>query len=91
MELLIGETITDHLGIEWRRTNVRDPESTYDDNYYYAPLECHCNVSDMSGYTVQDEYGPCDHCESVIRQINGHNDDIDVEDLGDCDYLFSDK
>ena len=77
--LPIGEIIEDNLGIEWKRTNIRDTTSTYEDNYYYMPVECHCNVECGGSYTIQDEHGDCDYCCSVIRQINGHNDDIGVD------------
>ena len=79
--LLVGETIHDGLGIEWRRTNVRDKESVYEDNYYYMPTKCFCNTDCGGGYTFNDEHGECDYCESTIRQINGHNDEIDVIDF----------
>ena len=76
---LVGEIVGDWAGAQWKRTNRRDMESTYPDSYYYMPVECHCDVVDNSGYTHHDEHGPCDHCESKITQINGHNDGIDVD------------
>ena len=82
-ELPVGEVITDEYGIKWQRTNVRDADSTYEDNYYYVPVECHCNVDIGAGYTVSDEHGDCDYCLSVIRQINGHNDELPKYQQGD--------
>ena len=78
-ELLVGEIITNHAGIEWKRTNIKDKKSMYKDNYYYMPMKCFCDVDcDGAGYTYMDEYGSCDRCTSLIRQINGHNDGIKV-------------
>ena len=87
LNLPIGEVIIHDHDIEWKRTNIRDNESTYKDNYYYMPIECFCDVDCTGcGYTVMDECGPCDYCESTIRQINGHNDEINVD--FDNDKLF---
>ena len=79
LDLPIGEIVTDHLGIEWKRTNHRDISSVYEDNYYYMPMKCFCDVEVGGGYTHRDEWGPCDHCDSLIRQINSHNDDVKVD------------
>ena len=76
---LVGQKITDEFGVVWKRTNRRDEDSTYSDNYYYMPTECYCDADQGCGYTFNDEYGPCDYCESTIRQIYGHNDDIEVD------------
>jgi len=40
MNLPIGEVVRDNCG-KWKRTNHRDPEGIYPDNYYYMPLECY--------------------------------------------------
>lgn len=79
INLPIGEIIEDDLGIKWKRTNIKDAAFTYEDSYYYMPIECHCNVECDDGYTIQNKYGPCDYCCSVIRQIKGNNNDIDVD------------
>ena len=80
LNLPIGEVITSDHGIKWKRTKIRGNESVYEDNYYYMPMECFCNVDCTGcGYTTNDEYGTCDYCESVIRQINGHNDEIEID------------
>lgn len=85
---IVGEIITDCEGTELKRTNRRDMESTYPDNYYYMPMECYCDVDyDGGGYTFNDEYGLCDHCDNKIRQTYGHNDSIDVD--FDDETLFS--
>jgi len=72
-ELEIGEVIK-YRGSKWKRTALRDSTSTYADNYYYEPLECFCHQDEGGGYTYQDEYGDCDYCLGLIRQIFGHND-----------------
>lgn len=69
---------TDDHGIEWIRTDRIDAESTYEDNYYYIPVECHCDTDVGAGYTMSDEHGSCDFCLFIIRQVNGHNDAIEL-------------
>lgn len=81
-KLLVGEIVTDHFGIEWKRTNVRDIQSLHDDNYYYLPVECFCDVDVGGGYTYSDEHGECDYCESTIRQVKGDNSELTSEDFG---------
>lgn len=87
LDLPIGEVIIADYGIKWKRTKIRDENSTYKDNYYYMPMECYCDVECGDGYTVTDEYGSCDRCDSVIRQINGHNNEVEVN-FDDDHYLF---
>lgn len=89
-QLLVGEIIIDHLGIEWKRTNIRNIQSTYDDNYYYLPVECYCDIEIGGGYTFNDENGDCDHCEGTIRQINGYNDELTPKDIDFVSGAFSD-
>lgn len=61
----------------WKKTIAVDTESTYEDNHYYRPVKCMCNIDfDGAGYTYNDEYGPCPFCEHQLVQINGHMDDI---------------
>lgn len=77
---LVGEEITDEFGTVWRRTNRRDMKSTYADNYYYMPTDCFCDTDVTGcGYTFSDEWGDCDYCLGMIRQIHGHNDGIEVD------------
>ena len=88
LNLPIGEVITDEHGVQWKRTNVRDMTSLCEDNYYYMPVECYCDVGLGAGYTYSDEHGGCDYCEHFIRQIKGYNIDIkadyDDKSLFDC-------
>ena len=79
LDLPIGEIITDYLGIKRKRTNIRDNTSRCEDNYYYMPIECYCDVECGGGYTYSDEWGDCDYCHKRIRQVNGHNGDIEVD------------
>ena len=79
LNLPVGEIITDEHDIRWKRTNVRDPDSRCGDNYYYMPVECYCYVDIGAGYTYSDEHGGCDCCEHLIRQIYGHNTDIEAD------------
>lgn len=81
-KLLIGEIITDHLGIEWKRTNVRDILSLCDDNYYYMPLGCYCDEDVGGGYTYSDEHGDCDYCIGSIRLILGSNCELTPSEIG---------
>lgn len=90
-QLLVGEIIIDHLGIEWKRTNIRNIKSLCDDNYYYLPVECYCDIDVGGGYTYSDEHGDCDHCIGAIRQIRGHNTDLTVEALGFVSGAFFDE
>ena len=92
LNLPIGEIVTDHTGVEWKRTNIRDKDSTYEDNYYYMPIKCYCGIECGGGYTYADEYGygECAHCLNVLYQINGHNDEFAVEDFDDP-ALFEEK
>ena len=78
--LLIGEAIEDYAGILRKRTNIKDDKSAHADNYYYIPMECYCDKTfDSSGYTYSDEYGPCDYCKNMARQVNGNNTAIAVD------------
>lgn len=36
----VGQLV-DYCCIQWKRTNRRDADSTYSDNYYYMPAECY--------------------------------------------------
>jgi hypothetical protein len=72
LDLPVGELV-DNLFV---RLPARDIESCYEDNYYYFPVECYCSRDEGAGYTFSDEYGDCDFCMKLARQMNGHNDDI---------------
>lgn len=85
LHLPVGEVIK-YYWAKWKRTSIRSNDSTYKDNYYYMPIECYCDVTGGSGYTYDEESGACDYCKSVIRQINGHSNTINVN--FDDDNLF---
>lgn len=71
LNLKIGEIIKEY-GVDWVRTDVKDPDSTYPDNFYYLPLECHCDYNDNED---SDEpiffLGECSFCMEEIVQIKG--------------------
>jgi hypothetical protein len=81
-KLLVGEIVTDHIGIEWKRTNIRDIKSLCDDNYYYMPVSCYCDEDVGAGYTYSDEWGDCDHCLNSLRQIKGDNSELTRKEIG---------
>lgn len=85
LKLPVGEIVTDYLGIEWKRTNIRNIESSCDDNYYYMPIKCYCDIEVGGGYTYSDEHGDCDHCINAIRQIKGDNTELTPE-ITDFDF-----
>lgn len=90
-KLLVGETVIAHIGIGWKRTNIRNIRSLCDDNYYYMPVSCYCDEDVGGGYTYSDEWGECDHCINSIRQVKGDNSELTSETIGfdiDKDTLF---
>jgi len=33
------------------------------------PNECYCGEDQGAGYTFEDEYGPCKHCEAKMNEL----------------------